>query len=107
MTIDAHIHFDEYDAAERGELLRRAEAAGVRGLVSVSKHLPSCRINEEIARSYPHLVMPAYGYHPEQEPLPEEELEALCRWIAGRGDARFAIGEVGLPSDARVPAPAG
>ncbi len=101
MTIDAHIHFDEYDAAERSSLLRRAEAAGVRGLVSVSKDLSSCRVNEEIARSFPRQVLPAYGYHPEQPPLPEEELEALCRWIADRSAVRFAVGEVGLPYFAR------
>ncbi|HEY8528326.1 MAG TPA: TatD family hydrolase [Paenibacillaceae bacterium] len=95
--IDAHIHFDRYEAAERAEMLRRAAEAGVSGVVSVSMDPASCRVNEALAREFPGRVLPAYGHHPEQEPLPEEELEALCEWIAGRGDARFAVGEVGLP----------
>jgi len=99
--IDAHIHFDRYDEAERAELLQRAAEAGVRGVVSVSMHPASCRANEALAREFPGRVLPAYGHHPEQEPLPEEELEALCGWIAGRGNERFAVGEVGLPYFAR------
>ncbi|OUM99742.1 MAG: DNAase [Paenibacillaceae bacterium ZCTH02-B3] len=99
--IDAHIHLDMYEEEDWAELLGRAAEAGVRGVVGVSKDPSSCRVTEVLARKFPDRVLPAYGHHPEQEPLPEEELEALCDWIAGRGNANFAVGEVGLPYFAR------
>jgi TatD DNase family protein len=98
MAVDAHIHLDLYDEAERAGLISEAFAAGVTGLVAVSMHPASCRINQQLALRYPDRVLPAYGHHPEQAPLPERELEQLCSWIAGLPrETAFAIGEVGLP----------
>ena len=71
--------------------------AGVSHLVAVSMNLESCRRTERLAKQWPDVVLPAYGYHPEQ-PLPtEEELEQLLAWMDERRDQMIAIGEVGLP----------
>ncbi|WP_123039990.1 TatD family hydrolase [Cohnella candidum] len=98
MPYDAHIHLDHYAPAQLDEMLRASFASGVDGVVAVSMGLASCEANRALARRYPGRVLPAYGRHPEQPPLAEDELEALCAWIAALpGDEAFAIGEVGLP----------
>jgi TatD DNase family protein len=95
---DAHIHFDRYEPHEQESMLKRAAAMGLKGLVTVSMDRSSCEANLRLARQYPGLVLPAFGHHPEQPPLSDEELEALCGWIeALPSDLNFAIGEVGLP----------
>lgn len=97
MPFDAHIHLDQYEAGERERLLDAAFQAGIDGIVAVSMDMASCLENRRLAMRYPGRIMPAYGYHPEQPPLPEDELEKLCRWIWTHRDEPFAIGEVGLP----------
>ncbi len=98
MPFDAHIHLSQYGVPEREAMLEKAFASGVKGLVAVSTDRASCDETRRLALQYPGRIVPAYGYHPEQPPLPEEELEALCAWIAGQPrDIPFAVGEVGLP----------
>lgn len=98
MAVDAHIHLDLYEEADRADMLETAFAAGVTGLVAASMNLASCEINRQLALQHPGRVLPAYGHHPEQTPLTEQELDQLCGWIADLPrDENFAIGEVGLP----------
>lgn len=98
MTVDAHIHLDQYDAEELDRLMASALDSGVDGVVAVSMDLASCERNRQLARKYRGRVLPAYGHHPEQPPLTEEGLDRICDWIAGLPrDEPFAIGEVGLP----------
>lgn len=104
--IDAHIHIDLYEAAQRDELLERAFAEGVAAVIAVSMHLESSIVNRDIALRYAGRVHPAYGFHPEQ-PIPaDKELDELFNWIRLRHEAgeRFAIGEVGLPYYTRTEA---
>jgi len=101
MAYDAHLHADLYGEEAREPMLRKAFAEGIDGVVAVSMDPASCRTNEALAERFPGRVLPAYGHHPEQPPLPPEALEALCAWIAERRDRPFAIGEVGLPYYAR------
>lgn len=102
MPFDAHIHLDHYEPRLRSVMLEEAFARGVEGVVAVSMGMDSCSANRRIAGEYPGRIIPAYGHHPEQPPLTEQELERMCAWIAGlpREEA-FAIGEVGLPYFAR------
>lgn len=97
MYYDVHIHLDEYPAERRDELLCEARAAGVAGVVAVSKDATSCSETLALARRYSGRVLPAYGHHPEQPCLEDAELERLRGWIRARKDEPFAIGEVGLP----------
>lgn len=106
MFYDAHVHVDDYPAVRRDSLLREAFAAGVAGVVAVSKAAASCAENLALARRHPGRVIPAYGHHPEQPPLGDAELDRLCDWIRERKDEPFAIGEVGLPYYARTDAEA-
>jgi TatD DNase family protein len=95
--IDAHVHLDLYEPDRAEALLQACGKAGVAGLIAVSQNLASCWANERWAGRYPQLVFPAYGYHPEQEPIGGERLEELISWIRQRADRMVAVGEVGLP----------
>lgn len=95
--IDAHIHLDLYESGIRERIMEELPFCGVRGVVSVSMHLDSCRINQQLHRRFPDRVYPAYGFHPEQEIPPAGELDKLFQWIGDHLQEAAAIGEVGLP----------
>jgi Mg-dependent DNase len=105
-AIDAHIHVDSYEEADRQALLEQAFEAGIQAVVAVSMHLESCKTNALLAAQFPGRVHPAYGFHPEQPVLREEDEEALFAWIRDKHaeDKAFAIGEVGLPYYSRTTA---
>ncbi|TCM98950.1 TatD DNase family protein [Paenibacillus sp. BK033] len=107
-AIDAHIHLDSYEEADRQALLEQAFEEGIEAVVAVSMHLDSSKTNAALAESFPGRVFPAYGYHPEQPVPSEREQDELFAWIRsrhGNGEA-FAIGEVGLPYYSRTSAEA-
>ncbi|GAB2532204.1 TatD family hydrolase [Gracilibacillus alcaliphilus] len=91
--IDAHIHLDWYQPAEREQLINRLE---VNGMIAVSNHLKSCKEVWQLAQQYP-FVYPAFGWHPEQ-PLPsDQEIDQILQLIEEKHQEIIAIGEVGLP----------
>lgn len=98
-VVDAHIHLDQYEKELRNEHLVRAKAMGLKHLVAVSMNLSSSQVTCELAAEYGQLIMPAYGFHPEQLLPKTEDLHRLIEWIRERAsrNERFAIGEVGLP----------
>ncbi|UVI32445.1 TatD family hydrolase [Paenibacillus spongiae] len=105
---DAHLHVDLYPEQEREPLLSEAFSGGTAGVVAVSMHLESSRLNQTLAGRFPGRVLPAYGFHPEQ-PLPDDaSIQELLRWIRVRfaSGERLAIGEVGLPYYTRTEAEA-
>ncbi|MUT66300.1 TatD family hydrolase [Paenibacillus sp. NEAU-GSW1] len=102
--IDAHIHLDKYEPAERQPMLDLAFESGIAAVIAVSMDERSCEETRRLAQLNSGRVHPAYGFHPEQ-PLPDEaSFERLFGWIRARhlaGEA-FAIGEVGLPYYSRT-----
>ncbi|MCG7408104.1 TatD family hydrolase [Paenibacillus sp. ACRRX] len=95
--VDTHIHLDMYDADMASAFMSGlGTTAGVEYVVAVSMHLGSCKATELLALASSR-VLPAYGYHPEQELPSDEELAALLRWMDQRQSQMCAIGEVGLP----------
>ncbi|WJY26821.1 MULTISPECIES: TatD family hydrolase [Sporosarcina] len=95
-VIDAHIHLDQYEEADRRKLLDGLQEADIRALVAVSTDLASAHRTLELARQDSR-IRPAIGFHPEQ-PLPsEEELGALLQLIDEEQHRIAAVGEVGLP----------
>ncbi|QJC52336.1 TatD family hydrolase [Paenibacillus albicereus] len=103
---DTHLHLEQYGERERERMLEEAGQEGVRGIVAVSMDLASSRRTRELALRHPELVLPAYGWHPEQALPQDGELDELIGWIRERHAAgeRFAIGEVGLPYYTRTEA---
>ncbi|CAM3139361.1 TatD family hydrolase [Paenibacillus lupini] len=107
-AIDAHIHLDHYEEVDRAPMLQRAFEAGIEAVIAVSMNLTSCKENERLAKQFPGKVHPAYGFHPEQPILSEDEVHKLVAWIRemhAEGES-FAIGEVGLPYYSRTTAEA-
>ncbi|WP_372007681.1 TatD family hydrolase [Paenibacillus chitinolyticus] len=96
--IDAHIHLEQYGEQERALIFQDiADGTPVSMLLAVSMNLPSCQRTRELYRRYPHIVRPAYGFHPEQ-PLPsEDELAELLAWMEQTIHEAAAVGEIGLP----------
>lgn len=97
--IDAHIHLEQYSEEARSEHLATARAAGVTHVVAVSMDLASSKATYELSDQFDGMIMPAYGFHPEQPILSAQEEQELVAWIRQRAarHERFAIGEVGLP----------
>ncbi|WP_322906914.1 TatD family hydrolase [Paenibacillus campi] len=95
--IDTHIHLDQYDDHDVRSIMRELPRFGLDTLIAVSMNRESCQRTESLARAYPGIIRPAYGYHPEQ-PLPSaQQMKLLLDWIEARIDKAIAIGEVGLP----------
>lgn len=103
---DTHIHLDKY-GEQAANLVRESIADGLEALVAVSMDLPSCQRTAALAAEFSGVVLPAYGFHPEQ-PLPEEALiDQLFAWIEemySRVGEELIIGEVGLPYYSRLEA---
>lgn len=96
-VIDAHIHFDKYDTEQRQCIISEFAPNNIRGLVTVSMDLDSCKANLMLNQQHLGLIYPAFGFHPEQE-LPEKNLvQALFQWIDRHKAYMVAVGEVGLP----------
>lgn len=96
MIIDAHIHLDHYEEKDRSYILSSLTEHQIEALIAVSFDLASCVKNRsywvEDAR-----VKPAYGFYPEQEIPPSQDVDKLFLWMKQHIHEMVAIGEVGLP----------
>jgi TatD DNase family protein len=100
--IDTHCHLDlEVFDSDRAEVLARARAAGVRGIL-----VPAIRPRTwgpllELARTH-HDLRIALGIHPQIVPdldeaeLPDDLADAIARAVVDAGRPVVAIGECGL-----------
>ncbi|GIP14326.1 TatD family hydrolase [Paenibacillus sp. FSL R5-0527] len=95
--IDAHVHIDLYDEADREKLLQEMPEDKVEAVIAVSMNLASSRLNLSFAERYPGLVYPAFGYHPEQPVPTEDEADRLLNWMEEHAREMIAVGEIGLP----------
>jgi len=96
MLIDTHAHLDDsrFDP-DRDEVIRRAEAAGVRHILVPGIDAPTTRKAIALAERYPGTVYAAAGIHPNSAgtvgPGEMEEIRGLARH-----ELVAAIGETGL-----------
>lgn len=92
---DTHAHLcDPTFADDLPEVLARAVAAGVRGVVAVGETLADAAANLALAGRFPDLVLPAAGLFPTV--LDGAQAAAVRDWIRAHRPALAAIGEVGL-----------
>jgi TatD DNase family protein len=96
MFIDSHAHIygREY-AADRQEMLQRADAAGVSEIIVVGADLESSRAACELASHYPNLYA-AVGVHPHDASDVSETIYGEIRQLAQGNPKVVAIGEIGL-----------
>jgi TatD DNase family protein len=94
MLIDSHCHLDYYTDAERPDVLARAAAAGVAGMVTIGTTLAQSRRLPAIAAAQPALwcTVGIHPHHAAEEPVPTPaDVAALA------GDPKvIGIGESGL-----------
>ncbi|MFO7931657.1 MAG: TatD family hydrolase [Thermodesulfobacteriota bacterium] len=94
MMIDTHVHicdgsFDE----DRGEVISRAAAAGVRRMIAVGETLEDARRNLELAEIHPELAAAAGLYPVDADRYAAEKMHEFIKKNSSR---LAAIGEVGL-----------
>lgn len=95
--IDTHIHLDADQYNSPDQVIARARAAGLRGVVAPGVGPASnCRVLALAAR-HPGFVHPACGFHPEAYDLTSADLEQTLAQIHDHRERWCAIGEVGLP----------
>lgn len=104
MTLtDTHAHLDFRDfAADFADVLARAEAAGVRRIVTIGTSLEGSRRAVELAHQHPN-VFAAIGVHPNNATDAPPDIIAPLRELA-RHPKVVAIGECGLDYH-RLPRP--
>jgi TatD DNase family protein len=91
--IDSHAHLDVLEE-DPAEVLARARAAGVRGVVTIGTDLASAGAALEIAAGHPGVVA-AIGIHPHAAAQEDaSKLDDLRRLLGG--DHAVAVGEIGL-----------
>lgn len=92
--IDTHAHLcDPVFDADRSEILKKAEAAGISAVIAVGENMKDAENNLQLASVHP-LIRPAAGLYPT---LLDLELAARMReFIRNHRDRLTAIGEVGL-----------
>lgn len=95
MLFDSHSHIDnERFDSDRDEVVARARANGVTGLINAGDCIASSARSIELAEAYPE-VYAAVGIHPhEAGDVKEEDYQQLIDW-AGHPKV-VAIGEIGL-----------
>jgi TatD DNase family protein len=94
MLIDTHAHLcDPAFDADRAEVLKKAEAAGISAVIAVGENMEDAENNLQLASVHP-MILPAAGLYPT---LLDLELAARMReFIRNHKDRLAAIGEVGL-----------
>jgi TatD DNase family protein len=95
LLIDTHAHLDYPDfASDLPQVLARAEAAGVKTIISVGTNLESSRRAVALSEQYPR-VFAAVGWHPTEAHEAPDDVAAALLPLAQHPKA-VAIGEIGL-----------
>ena len=95
MLIDTHAHLDFADfASDLGEVLRRAEEAEVKRVITIGTSIEISRRAIELAEKYPS-VYAAIGVHPSHAEEAEDDVITPLRELA-KHPRVVAIGETGL-----------
>ncbi len=98
MTIDAHIHLDQYSEELVERYIQTWIESGVQSVVAVSTNLKSSYKTLKLKQKYPTFIRAAIGHHPEDAPPLQRELHELLNLIKKEKHLISAIGEIGLPT---------
>lgn len=96
MLFDSHAHLDDnrFDG-DREEVIARAVANGVTGIINIGADMASSRRSVELARRYA-FVYAAVGIHPhDAKDAVEDDYAQLAAWVKEEPKV-LAIGEIGL-----------
>lgn len=94
MIIDSHCHLDYFSEAEMGDILARAEAAGVTRMVTIGTSVPQAAAVRALVERFPQ-VWGTVGVHPHR--AAEGEMPSVADLIALADHPRIiGLGESGL-----------
>jgi TatD DNase family protein len=94
ILVDTHAHLcDPVFDSDRTEVLKRARAAGITAILTVSENLADAERNMELAHMHP-MLLPAAGLYPAT--LDTDQAEVVSSFIRRERRNLWAIGEVGL-----------
>lgn len=93
--IDSHAHLSMFDQAEIPNLLDRAAAAGVAGVLVPATGRDDLEATLRLAADYPHRVVAAAGVHPHEASSLDTEMKHEIERALER-DEVVAVGEIGL-----------
>jgi TatD DNase family protein len=92
---DTHAHLDGPEfSPDFGEVVKRAQAAGVVKMISIGTNLTSSARAVQLAEEYP-CIYAAVGWHPGEANEAPEDLRPALRQMAAHPKV-VAIGEIGL-----------
>src|SRR5580692_3030781 len=92
---DTHAHLDYPDyAADLGEVIARAQTAGISKIISIGTSLESSRRAIRLAEQFPN-VFAVIGWHPTEAATAPDDLRPALRELAQHPKV-IAIGETGL-----------
>lgn len=94
---DAHIHLDQYPQYLVEDLINQWQNNGVDSICAVSTDLASAHTTLQWKQKYPQFIHAAVGYHPEQQPPTDKEMDEIEQLLIQERAMISAIGEVGLP----------
>ncbi|XP_048841484.1 putative deoxyribonuclease tatdn3 isoform X1 [Brienomyrus brachyistius] len=102
--IDCHCHISAAEfTKDRDDVIKRAEEAGVRMLISVTEEASEFEKAVQLSKSYPGLLVPCLGIHPvqhsdsrEHRSVAIQDLECALPLFQKYKDDIVAIGEIGL-----------
>ena len=95
--IDSHVHLDAEQYPDPSGPIKRALYEGVTAMIVPGTGPASNRKVLELARKYPGVVHPAFGFHPERFDQTERDADEVLDMIVRERNSISAIGEVGLP----------
>ena len=105
MIIDSHAHLDFEDFKnDLPDVLKRAEDAGVRAIITIGVDLKTTASAIGIAEKYPN-VYAAAGIHPTEKDVDLEDASAELEALARSSKKIVAVGECGLDYDKKKTTP--
>ena len=96
LLIDAHAHLEHKLFKDVGEVIKRAEKAGIKVIINAGTNPETNKYTLKLSKKYP-IIKPALGIHPTDSiSLTQKEIDEEIKQIGKNKSKITAIGEIGL-----------
>ncbi|MDI3474092.1 MAG: TatD DNase family protein [Candidatus Woesearchaeota archaeon] len=94
--VHAHLEFDELYGISLNQLVDEALKRNMKGILAAGIDLKSNEFVLKVARTYPDLIIPGFGLHPENIVKNPLESEKCFEFILNNIESAKALSEIGL-----------